>query len=79
MAIYRKGDDQFDLKRKAQQLNPKLVSARDAARSFDVAYHNKPVSEVDHPISGDDLSRGARAREHETLIFNALQDRMNKK
>ena len=57
MAIYRKGEDQFQLKRDAF-FTPRPHEDSDEGASYDLGKYNKSIGTISYGVSGDDLARG---------------------
>lgn len=57
MAIYRKGEDQFQLRRDAF-FTPRPHEDSDEGMSEDLGRYNKSIDTVHYGVSGDDLARG---------------------
>lgn len=57
MAIYRKGEDQFQLRRDAF-FTPRPHEDSDEGASYDLGKYNKSIDTINYGVSGDDLARG---------------------
>ena len=70
MPTYRKGEDQFELwkhgEEQADYMSGNYFAGRSSrGESYGAGRWNWKVSDLSHPISGDDLARGARDKERE--------------
>lgn len=57
MAIYRKGEDQFQLRRDAF-FTDRAHEDTDEGASYNLGRYNKGIDTISYGVSGDDLARG---------------------
>lgn len=78
MAIYRKGESQFELQQRAN-LSPNFHEDSDEGKSWALGAHEKGINTIDFGVSGDHLALGNEERPMRDVKFFGQTGMYNKK